>query len=95
MLFTIVPDLLDHLRSTFGPSSEVEYDERFETIRDVALLVLDDLGTENTTAWAREKIYQIINHRYNYQLPTVMTTNVWPHGIEPRVASRLAEVSDT
>jgi DNA replication protein DnaC len=89
VLFAVVPDLLDHLRSTFGPSSDVAYDERFETIRDVPLLVLDDLGTENTTPWAREKLYQIINHRYNYRLSTVITSNRKPDDIEPRIASRM------
>jgi DNA replication protein DnaC len=91
VLFAIVPDLLDHLRSTFGPSSDVEYDERFETIREVPLLVLDDLGTENTTPWAREKLYQIINHRYNYSLPTVITSNRKPEDIEPRIFSRMCD----
>ena len=91
VLFAIVPDLLDHLRSTFGPSSEVEYDERFETIRDVALLVLDDLGTENTTPWAREKLFQIINHRYNFALPTVITSNRKPEDIDPRIFSRMSD----
>jgi DNA replication protein DnaC len=91
VLFAIVPDLLDHLRSTFGPSSEVEYDERFETIRDVPVLVLDDLGTENTTAWAREKLFQIINHRYNYALATVITSNSDPKDIDPRIFSRMCD----
>jgi DNA replication protein DnaC len=91
VLFAIVPDLLDHLRSTFGPSSEVEYDTRFETIRDVPLLILDDLGTENTTPWAREKLFQIINHRYNYALPTVITSNRKPEDIEPRIFSRMCD----
>lgn len=89
VLFTIIPDLLDHLRSTFGPDSDVKYDERFETIREIPLLVLDDLGTENTTPWAREKLYQIINHRYNYSLPTVITLNRRPEDIEPRILSRM------
>jgi DNA replication protein DnaC len=91
VLFAIVPDLLDHLRSTFGPSSEVEYDDRFEMIRDVPLLILDDLGTENTTPWAREKLYQIINHRYNYALPTVITSNRKPEDIDPRIFSRMCD----
>ena len=91
VLFAIVPDLLDHLRSTFGPSSEVQYDERFETIRDVPLLVLDDLGTENTTPWAREKLFQIINHRYNFALPTVITSNRKPEDIDPRIFSRMSD----
>jgi DNA replication protein DnaC len=91
VLFAIVPDLLDHLRSTFGPSSEVEYDERFETIRTVPLLVLDDLGTENTTPWAREKLFQIINHRYNDALATVITSNRDPKDIDPRIFSRMSD----
>jgi DNA replication protein DnaC len=91
VLFTVVPDLLDHLRSTFGPTSEIEYDERFEQVRNAKLLVLDDLGTENATSWAREKLYQIINHRYNYSLPTVITTNREPKEIDPRILSRMED----
>jgi DNA replication protein DnaC len=91
VLFAIVPDLLDHLRSTFGPSSEVEYDERFEMIRTVPLLILDDLGTENTTPWAREKLFQIMNYRYNDALPTVITSNRKPEDIDPRIFSRMSD----
>jgi DNA replication protein DnaC len=91
VLFAVVPDLLDHLRSTFGPSSEIQYDQRFELIRDAAVLILDDLGTENTTPWAREKLFQIINHRYNGRLPTVITSNRRPEEIEPRVFSRMSD----
>jgi DNA replication protein DnaC len=91
VLFTVVPDLLDHLRATFGPQSTVSYDERFEFLRSVSLLILDDLGTESATPWAREKLYQLINHRYNYRLPTVVTTNLKPDAIEPRIYSRLCD----
>lgn len=84
-----MPDLLDHLRATFGPSSEVAYDERFELVRNVALLVLDDLGTESATAWAREKLYQIINHRYNLELPTIITSNRPLDSLDQRIVSRM------
>jgi DNA replication protein DnaC len=93
LFFSNVPDLLDHLRSTFGPSSEVEYDERFETIRNIPVLILDDLGTENTTPWAREKLYQLINHRYNNRLATVITSNYKPHDIDERIFSRMSDVA--
>jgi len=91
VLFAVVPDLLDHLRATFGPQSTVAYDERFELVRSVPLLVLDDLGAESATPWAREKLYQLINHRYNERLSTVMTTNLKPDMIEPRIYSRLCD----
>ncbi len=90
-LFIVVPDLLDHLRATFHPGSGVSYDERFEEIRGAPLLILDDLGAESSTSWAQEKLYQIVNYRYNARLPTVFTTNVPLEEIEPRIRSRLLD----
>ena len=91
VLFTIVPDLLDHLRATYGPESTVAYDAQFELVRTVPLLILDDLGTESATPWAREKLYQIMNHRYNARLATVITSNLKPEAIEPRIYSRMCD----
>jgi len=92
--FAVVPELLDHLRSAFAPGSELSYDEIFDKIREVELLVLDDLGAENGTAWATEKLFQLINYRYNYRMPTVITTNNQLHSrMDERVRSRLADLS--
>jgi DNA replication protein DnaC len=88
----IVPDLLDHLRATFGPQSETTYDELFEQLRTAPLLVLDDLGAHSSTPWAQEKLFQILNHRYNAQLPTVITTNQRLDDLDPRLRSRLQDV---
>jgi len=91
--FVSVPDLLDHLRSTYGPDSLVTYDQLFEEIRTTQLLILDDLGTQSATAWATEKLYQLFNFRYNARLPTVITTNLSIDDLEPRVASRMCDVN--
>jgi len=74
-LFMVVPDFLDHLRSTFSPDSKVSYDQLFESVKTAPLLVLDDFGEQATTPWAREKLYQVINYRYNARLATVITTS--------------------
>jgi len=73
-LFVVVPDFLDHLRSAFNPESKVSYDQLFEGVKTASLLVLDDFGEQTTTPWAREKLYQVINYRYNARLATVVTT---------------------
>jgi DNA replication protein DnaC len=91
VLFVVVPDLLDHLRATYRPASEVAYDERFEQVRTAPLLILDDLGTQSTTPWAQEKLYQIVNYRYNARLPTVITTNHELEEIDLRLRSRLVD----
>ncbi len=90
-LFIVVPDLLDHLRATFHPQSDTTYDERFEEIRKAPLLILDDLGAESATSWAQEKLYQLINYRYNAKLPTVFTTNARLDQLESRIRSRLLD----
>ena len=95
VVFVVVPDLLDHLRATFAPSSPLRYDELFESVRETPLLVLDDLGTQSGTAWAQEKLYQLLNHRYNSQLPTVVTTNFRPEDLEERLRIRLLDPSLT
>jgi DNA replication protein DnaC len=73
VFFVHAPDLLDHLRASFGPTSEVSYSELFEQVRKTPLLVLDGLGSHATTPWAEEKLRQIVNHRYDAELPTVIT----------------------
>jgi DNA replication protein DnaC len=90
-LFVSVPDLLDHLRATFNPNSTISLDRRFEEVRTAALLILDDLGTESASPWAREKLYQLFNYRYNAELPTVITTTTSLEDMDPRLRSRMLD----
>jgi len=89
-LFITVPDLLDTLRFAFN-DPETTFEARFEEVRNADLLVLDDFGTQNATAWAQEKLFQIINYRYINKLPTVITTNLMLDEIESRIRSRLQD----
>ena len=43
----------------------LSYDDLFEQLRNTPLLILDDLGTQSSTPWAQEKLFQLLNHRYN------------------------------
>jgi len=89
--FVVVPELLDHLRSSFSPDARTSYDSLFESIKVAPLLVLDDFGEQTATPWAQEKLYQIINYRYNAQLPTVVTTRTSLEEIESRISSRFTD----
>jgi len=93
--FVFVPDFLDHLRSTFSPESKVTYDELFERVKSAPLLVLDDFGEYSSTPWAQEKLYQLINYRYNARLPTVITMTGFEEHleelVEPRISSRMVD----
>ncbi len=90
-VFVVVPEFLDYLRNTFNPESKISYDQLFEVVKSAPLLVLDDFGEHSATPWAQEKLYQVLNHRYNARLATVITTSSSLDEIEPRISSRLVD----
>jgi len=69
----------------------------FDRYADTALLVLDDVGAAKGSEWTEEINYRLINHRYERELPTIVTSNLAPRElagvIGERVASRLAEMA--
>src|SRR5947209_6606356 len=88
----VIPDLLDHLRVTFNPNTDTTFDDLFESLKNTALLILDDLGTQTASSWAREKLYQLINHRYNRRIPTVITMNSETEEVDSRLWSRINDM---
>jgi len=94
VLFTVVPDLLAHLRSTFAPTSTEAYDQRFAKMREAELLVLDDLGAHQSSPWASEKLFQLLNYRYNSGYPTVITANRQGlASVDERILSRISDTA--
>lgn len=87
-------DLYAALRPRAGVDSETEF-RRFAHAR---LLVLDDLGAAKSSEWTEEINFRLINHRYENQLPTILTSNVLPKElldrVGDRVSSRLIEMCD-
>lgn len=72
--FWTVPNLLDNLRHTYSNPNEATFYTLFDSIRNCELLILDDFGTQQMTDWALEKLYQLISHRHDRLLPTVITS---------------------
>ncbi len=89
--FVSVPDLLDHLRSAFDPAVGAQYDEIFLQAIEAPVLILDDLGAQSATAWADEKLDQILTHRYNRRLPTLVTTGIPFAELGDRLRTRLGD----
>ncbi|MSB17365.1 ATP-binding protein, partial [Finegoldia magna] len=54
---------------------KVDSNEIISNLSNIPLLILDDLGIERDTSYAREQVYNIINSRYLKGKPTIFTTN--------------------
>jgi DNA replication protein DnaC len=90
--FVVVPSLLDQLRRA------INFRDSFDPLPelfDADLVVLDDLGREKVTDWATERLYVLVNERYNRRRPTLITTNYTPDQLAERgydaLVSRLVE----
>ena len=94
--FHTAPELLSRIRGTFNEDSEHTYLELLEQLRSVDLLVIDDMGTQQTKPWVLEQLYVIVNDRYLEERAIVMTTNLsepeLSQQVTPRVTSRLLEI---
>ena len=91
--YASVPDLLDRFRSTVGSSNSNESDIMRE-IDSVDFLVLEDVGSQRSTQYGDEKLFRVINNRYERRLPTMMTLvqDYWDELLKKeRVHSRLQD----
>lgn len=67
------PEFLRNLKSSFGTT----YQEKFETVKKVPLLLIDDIGSEVVTPWGRDEILcSILQYRMQEHLPTFFTSNL-------------------
>lgn len=100
-LFISMPKLLTKIKSTFGNRDSMTEFELLDMIAKVPLLVLDDMGAEQTKkeqgekefSWQKTKLFEIIDSRAGR--PTIYTMNLHPKEFRAnygdREASRVME----
>ena len=65
--------ITDRIKESFNKTVTTE-SEIMELYSNVDMLIIDDFGSETISKWALEKLYRIINNRYENELPIVITT---------------------
>ena len=90
--YTTVPYLLERLR---GPTA-VEMTAVLKATTSADVVIWDDLGAEKPTEWALDRLYLLLDARYETEKPLIATSNWPPSGLEarlgPRLVSRLLEM---
>lgn len=72
-LLVYVPDFIREMKDSISDQS---YAGKLELLKEVPVLILDDIGAENLTPWVRDEILGVIlNQRANNHLPTLFTSN--------------------
>lgn len=94
VLYYQVENLLDALRrgySSWQKDGSDDYNSILQFAKNVKLLILDDFGAQHETEWAASKLDQIIDYRYEYKKPLIVTTNLALNLLPARIADRLSE----
>lgn len=83
VLIDRLTNLLDRIRETYENNTKSE-NELIDFYSNVDMLIIDDLGTEKISNWALEKLYTIIQNRYENRLPIIITTRFNKEGLIER-----------
>lgn len=96
-LYTSVPFLLEHLRPDQRHDSPTMSQVLDLHVR-APLVVWDDCGAEKHSDWTLERLYLLLDARYEANKPLIATTNLDPDALEEkwgtRNTSRLWEMAD-
>lgn len=91
--FGNITDIMHSIKKEFRSEQDTLSD-----IKKMPLLVIDDLGKEQNTDWQKEIIYNIVNYRYERNLPLVFTTNLGTEELNERLGqatmSRIFEICE-
>ena len=79
------PEFLRSLKESFN--SESEFKEKFNYIKKVEYLLLDDIGADSVTEWSRDEILgTILQYRMEEKLPTFFTSNLTVEELETHLS---------
>lgn len=77
------PEFLRSLKASF----QTNYSDKFDYIKKVPLLLLDDIGAENCSNWSRDEVLgPILQYRMESHLPTFFTSNLSLEELETSLA---------
>ena len=97
-----IPVLMTNFSKMLNQMGGLYSEERFSYISSLSgfsLLIIDDLGIERSTDYAKEQVYSIIDERYKSGLPVIVTTNLTIEDLrcplqlaDARIYSRILEM---
>ena len=75
IIYGTLINLLAELKNTYDIDNNISEMKIIKLYEKVDLLIIDDLGKEKPSEWGLEKLFTIINSRYENNLPVIITTN--------------------
>lgn len=82
-------NVADFIELSFMTSKTEEDRDRLRAIKDATLLILDDIGANNSKDSIDNTLFQLIEHRNKNNLPTIYTSNLDKSGLKKKLHDRV------
>lgn len=89
-LYWNVPELFLELRRLMSDDVDKTEADLFDEAAEADLLVLDDLGAERVSDYVVDRLYVLINGRYENDTATIITTNRTVEELRAQIGARIA-----
>ncbi len=96
-IFTSCGNLFQEIKNSYD-CNDINERDVLEKYKSCRMLVLDDLGTEQSSKWVQDKLFNILDYRFGEMLPTIITTSLTPREfldyVSDKTLTRIIENAD-
>lgn len=90
-LYRTVYSILQHVKGSFDREASYSESEAFRDFIQPELLVIDEVGATKSSEFEQQTLFNIINGRYEQQLPTIVISNLAPDELGAALGERCVD----
>lgn len=90
-VYRTVYSLMQYVKGSFDRDAAYTEAQAYERLIQPHLLVLDEVGATKTTEFEQAALFNVINGRYEQQVPTIVISNLMPAEIASALGERCVD----
>lgn len=90
-LYRTVYGILQYVKGSFDRESEYSEADAFAAFIEPNLLIIDEVGATKTTEFEQQTLFNIVNGRYEQQIPTIVISNLMPEELVIALGERCVD----
>lgn len=90
-LYRTVYGILQYVKGSFDREAEYNETDAFAAFIEPHLLIIDEVGATKTTEFEQQTLFNIINGRYEQQIPTIVISNLMPEELVIALGERCVD----
>lgn len=90
-VYRTLHSLMQYVKGSFDNHSEYTEAQAYEALVSPQLLIIDEIGSTKQTEFEQATLFNVINGRYEQQVPTLVISNLMPTELEKALGDRVMD----